>query len=55
LNRGTLNVNGDYEPSANGGQNGIPCESPSADSQSARRQTQSDGTLNEANGDAVSE
>ncbi|WP_423998293.1 RNA-guided endonuclease InsQ/TnpB family protein [Halorubrum trapanicum] len=40
LNRGTLNVNGDYEPSANGGQNGSPCESP---------------TRNEANGEAVSE
>ncbi|WP_096389935.1 RNA-guided endonuclease InsQ/TnpB family protein [Halopenitus persicus] len=40
LNRGTLNVNGDYEPSADGGQNGSPRESP---------------TLNEANGEAVSE
>ncbi|MFD1571678.1 RNA-guided endonuclease InsQ/TnpB family protein [Halorubrum laminariae] len=40
LNRGTLNVNGDYESAADGGQNGSPRESP---------------TLNEANGEAVSE
>ena len=40
LNRGTLNVNGDYEPAADGGQNGSPRESP---------------TRNEANGEAVSE
>jgi hypothetical protein len=35
-----LNVNGDYEPAAVGGQNGSPRESP---------------TRNEANGNAVSE
>ena len=40
LNRGTLNVNGEYEPAADGGQNRSPRESP---------------TLNEANGNAVSE
>ncbi|AXG06395.1 transposase [Haloplanus rubicundus] len=40
LNRGTLNVNGNYRPAADGGQNGSPRESP---------------TLNEANGGAVSE
>jgi len=39
LNRGTLNVNGEYEPACEG-QNGSPRESP---------------ILNEANGDAVSE
>jgi hypothetical protein len=40
LNRGTLSVNGDYEPAADGGQNGSPREST---------------TRNEANGEAVSE
>ncbi len=55
-NRGTSNANGVYEPPAgDSGQSGSPRESPSADSQSARRQTKSDGTLNEANGEAVSE
>ncbi|KAB7519098.1 transposase, partial [Halosegnis rubeus] len=39
LNRGMLNVNGEYEP-AYEGQNGSPRESP---------------TLNEANGETVSE
>jgi len=39
LNRGTLNVNGGYEP-ASDGQNGSPRESPA---------------FNEANGEAVSE
>ena len=38
LNRGTLNVNGKYEPAAVGGQNGSPRESP---------------TLNGANGDSA--
>ena len=40
LNRGTLNVNGDFAPAVSDGQNGSPRESPS---------------LNEANGEAVSE
>ncbi len=40
LNRGTLNVNGDYEPSADGGQNGSSREN---------------SALNKANGEAVSE
>jgi IS605 OrfB family transposase len=40
LNRGMLNVNGEYSPAAAGGQNGSPRESPA---------------LNEANGEAVSE
>jgi putative transposase len=49
LNRGMLNANGEYEPPAgNSGQSGSPRESPSAGSQPARRQTGSDGTLNEA-------
>ena len=56
LNRGTLNANGEYDPPAgDSGQSGSPRESPSASEQPARRQTQSDGTLNEANGEVVSE
>jgi hypothetical protein len=49
-----LHANGGYEPPAgDSGQSGSPRESPSAGSQSARRQTKSDGTLNEANGDSA--
>ncbi|WP_323676699.1 transposase [Halorubellus sp. PRR65] len=55
LNRGTLNVNGEYSPAADGGQNESPRESPSDDSRSSRPQERSEGTRNEANGDAVSE
>jgi DNA-directed RNA polymerase subunit RPC12/RpoP len=40
LNRGTVNVNGEYSPAADGGQNGSPRESP---------------TRNDANGEPVSE
>ncbi len=54
LNRGTLNANGEYEPPAEDfGQSGSPRESPSGGSQPPRRQTSSDGTLNEANGDSA--
>lgn len=48
-------MNDEYSSVVDGGQNGTPREIPSADSQSARRQTQSEGTLNEANGEVVRE
>ncbi|MEF8842516.1 MAG: zinc ribbon domain-containing protein [Haloarculaceae archaeon] len=58
LNRGTLNVNGDYEPAADGGQNGSPREShrkTASFEASAEFHSAGGPTLNEANGEAVSE
>jgi hypothetical protein len=60
LNRGTLNVNSDYEPAADGGQNRSPRGSPARNEvvRETRRVARDDETAESSrttNGSAVSE